>query len=683
MPAAGITELTADRALGQQESISHFLGNVQVRRDKQQLYSDRASYDHRSERVRAEGHILYSNEQLALQGEKAEAEMGKEAGQFDNADFYFPQRHGFGYAEKIIVQDADHSTLQKVRYSTCNPEVNGWLLSASRMEIDETRNLGQAYNAVFRFKGVPLLYTPYIDFPLSGRKSGLLFPTIDISSVDGTDISQPVYWNIAPNYDATITPRNITGRGQMAMGEFRFLTEQTRGSLTAEYLPDDRIYGATREYYSINHQAQLGAGWSSQLVAHKTSDADYLNDLATSQGTTAKASHLERRFDLNYGYKEWKFLARMQDYQTLLGTEPYRRLPQLTLTRRAGNTPNNLQWDLQSEAVAFRHESKKPQANRLDIKPSVSYPLQGTAWFLTPKLAVRHTQYQLQDSILDQPASRNLPIASLDGGLFFERELNLGDSPYIQTLEPRLYALYVPYREQDDLPRFDTGLPAINTINHMFRDNRFSGADRQGDAKQITAALTSRFISEDDGRERVRASIAQIHYFTDREVGLTPTQAVDTREFSDIATELAFSPLNSLNFSLNALYDPYDNKSEQLSGKLRFSPGKKRVLNIDYIYKNRTGLQRQVDTSLLWPISRQWQFIGRWKYDIDNEAHLDLLGGLEYESCCWAVRLLARNQRDTLNDDLEHSVFITFEFKGMGRFGKKLESSLEDGLLNY
>ena len=677
---SGQTSLSADEAVSQAEGVSHFRGNVVIRNDGRSLLGNEATYDQQSGEVTVNGEVAFHSPNLSMQADSANMQMEQESGEFNNVSFYLPSQHGFGRAEQFSLIDPQHSTLQQVQYTTCNPGQENWLLSAKELKLDQQTNTGEAYHTVLRFKGVPLLYSPYLNFPLAGRKSGLLPPTIGSSDSNGTDISLPFYWNIAPNYDATFTPRNMTKRGTMMMSEFRFLTENSEGTLQADHLANDEVYGDDRNYFAADYRADLGPGWSSTLKWRKASDELYLEDLG-SNDSDGTVSHLERRLDLNYNSSHWNFLARTQSYQTLSGSEPYKRLPQLKLTGQSTPRPNQLQLKLESEAVKFAHDTRIPTGTRVDLKPSLSLPLQGSAWYLKPTAAWRYTSYRLNDHAEGEQLSRSLPILSLDSGLFFDRETEIAGRAMTHTLEPRLFFLSVPYRDQDKLPRFDTGDTQLS-FGQLFRDNRFNGSDRQGDARQVTTALTTRLIDDSDGRERLRASIGRIHYFEDRKVGLNPGDPVETEEYSDIFAELELQPLKQLRLGVSSRYDTTRNSTEQLAGRVRYQPDRKRLLNLDYRY-DELEQSRQTDTLLYWPLTRKWQFLSRWRYDLVHDENLDLLGGVEYESCCWAVRLIGRKHRNTYTDDAENSIYLTFEFKGLAQLGSRLEDSLEEGLLDY
>lgn len=677
----GQTELSANEAESLAGGLSLFSGNVIITHDSHTLQGDSASYDQASGEISVDGNVRFYSSGMVMQGDSAHMQLERESGEFNGVDFYFPERHAFGSAEKFTLADQEHSTLEEVRYTTCNPGQEDWLLSADRLVLDQQTNTGEAYNTVLRLKNVPIFYSPYLNFPLSGRKSGLLFPDIGSSDSSGTDIQIPVYWNIAPNKDATFTPRHLSERGAMLMNEYRFLTEDSSGQLNLDYLFDDELYGDDRYYAAIDHNKRYSSQWSSTIHARQVSDALYFDDLG-GYGDDNTITHLERRIDLNYNDKHWQFLGRVQSYQTISGSEPYQRLPQLRLTGQNTHRPNQLQFRLESEAVVFEHEdAANPSGSRIDLKPSASLPLQGAAWFFKPTVAWRYTGYEVQDYSEGDSFDRSLPIASVDSGLFFDRETTLADTALTQTLEPRLFYLYVPYEDQDELPIFDSGESSFS-FNQLFRDNRFTGADRQGDANQLTAALTSRLLDAEDGQERMRGSIGRIYYFDDRQVGLSSDTPDETSPHSDLFAELELRPIDRLRVGLDVRYDTSEEEDEELNSYIRFQPDTRRLLGLDYRHDREDSLE-QIDTLVYWPLARQWQVLGRWRYDLENSEGLEVLAGVEYESCCWTARLIARDNRSSINEEMDRSYYFTFGFKGLGSLGKQLADVLGEGMLDY
>lgn len=660
----------ADRSLGQ----SYFSGHVVMLQSGRRIESDEAHYDQTQDLLTLDGQVWIYTDDLAVRGSRGQYHPNAAQGELHDANYLFRSLHASGQAERIMMYDGEHTELTQASYSTCDPDKVDWQLQAQRIRLDESTNTGEAYHVTLEFKGVPFLYTPYINFPLKGRKTGFLMPSIGGGNKTGTDISLPWYWNIAPNYDATLIPRYMSKRGTQLGGEFRYLHPNGQGQLKAEILPDDSVYdGKDRYTLAYRHGGYLGAGWDVGMLYNKVSDLDYFNDLGSSL-MDASTTHLERRFDLGWRGEGWNFLGRVQDYQTLYGVQPYTLLPRLQLNAASPRRVNTLRYALSSEYTHFTHRSDtQVTGDRLDLMPEVSLPLRGAAWFFTPRLALRHTQYQLQNTAEKRDPSRSQPIASVDSGLFFERELSLADRSLLQTLEPRLFYLYVPYRDQDELPNFDSGEYDFS-FSQLFRDNRYSGADRQSDANQLTLALTSRLLDARSGRELLRGSLGQIRYFSDRRANLA-NHTVESRRSSDFVVELGAKPLPKLDLSAAARWNPKESQTELLTGRARYAPDNRHLISLDYRYRRGESL-RQTDMLVYWPIGARWRVLGRWNYDLELKRNLETVAGLAWEDCCWGLHFALRRQLDTVSLTSSHSFMITLELKGLSSLGARLEDEL-------
>jgi LPS-assembly protein len=682
--STGSTLVTADQAHVEGErgrELSVFEGNVVAERDGKRLLAEQARYDTAADAVTATGQVELQTESITLQGREARLDFAADTGELDDAHYYAPGAHARGTAERMRFVGNDWTGLDDATYTTCPEGSDSWSLGANRIELDQATNTGEAYHVTLRLGGVPALYLPYLNFPLKGRKSGFLAPSYGRSERNGTNIELPWYWNIAPNRDATFTPRVISKRGSMLMSEYRQITRDSSSLVVLDYLPDDDLYGDDRSYTVVRHSQRLAPRWNMLLDYNEVSDDDYLNDIDGSLAG-ASATHLERRFDLAYQAPAWRFLGSVQDFQPLIpGAEPYQLRPQLLATGAGALGP--LRYDFRTEYAQFDHDVRQPTGQRVDVYPGISAPLEGDYWFFTPRLAAHHTRYRLDGAAGDDEPARSLPLASLDTGLFFERELRIAGEPLLQTLEPRLYYLYVPHRDQDDLPVFDT-TPTTFSFAQLFRENRYTGPDRVGDANQLTAALTTRFLGEDSGRELLRASVGQTFYFKDRRVSL-PRETFAEHDYSDMAAELAAYPIDALEISANTRWNPRVSETEESAARIRYSPDRLHV--IDAAYRVREGGDaKNRDLMLLWPITRNWHALGRWYYDEAAERTLESVVGIEYESCCWAVRLISRNRpviTATGDTESDRSIWFTFELKGLAKMGKTLENVVEEGIVGY
>lgn len=673
----GVTYVDAGRLQSEGE-ITTFSGGVEVQRDQRLLAGEQMRYNRQGDILTIDGDVVYRTGGMTLFGDRAEVRLEQDQGEVNDVRFFIAESHGYGQAERVDIITPEFTSMRDVTYSTCPPQQRDWELRSRELELDEAENTGEAYDVTVRFKGVPLFYTPYLNFPLQGRKSGLLAPAIGTSETGGNDVSVPYYWNIAPNRDATFTPRWIENRGTMLYTEHRYLFRHSSGQFNYDYLPDDELFGDDRHFTSLHHTQALTPRFHAYAVYNRVSDASFFDDLSASQSRTSQ-THLERRLDLTYGGDNWSMLLRGQGYQALTGAEPYQRLPQV-LVNAAMPSAGALSYAMQAELVRFVHETRDPTGTRLDLTPSASLPLEGVAWFLTPRLAVRHTQYRLEEAE-EETRRRTVPVTSIDSGLFFERELSLGGRTLLQTLEPRLFYLYVPYRSQDDLPVFDTGRYDFS-FAQLFREDRFTGADRVGDANQLTTAVTTRFIDATTGAELATASLGQIQYFRDRRVQLSPTIPDETLDSSDLVGELTARPGGGFDLSAGARWNPHEDQTELFTSRVRYRPAAGKALALSYREREPEQL-RQTDLAFFWPLTSHWNTLGRWNYDLETEQDLDTIFGLEYQSCCWALRAVKRSTLNTSTLQLEHSFLMTLELKGLAQIGDRLDAELERGILGY
>jgi LPS-assembly protein len=686
-PAAGEMQFIADHA---RVEGSHYRlqGRVIGGRGDQQLSAERLDYNADTDTAQARGEVRYQRGERIVTGETATLHLGDDSGHISPARFWFTDRHLRGQAEIMNLDGPTVTRLRGVRFTTCDEGDNAWQLKAARLRLDSAANEGIAHHARLEFMHVPIFYFPYLSFPLAGRKSGFLAPSIGETSVAGTEISLPFYWNIAPHRDATITPRNMTRRGVLLETEFRYLNPRSRGQLDVSHLSNDRVYGDDRAAMTFHHLGAPAPGWRTRVDYRYASDADYLDDFGSSLSTTS-VTHLERRADLDYRTDTWEAGLRLQGYQTLdeslsVSSRPYQRLPQLRLALTDWRGPAGLTLGASAETVRFER-AEGVVGTRFDLQPHISWPLRGAPGFLVPKFTLRHTRYQLDniDPTTDTRPSRTLPLFSLDGGLIFERDVQLGRAQQ-QTLEPRLFYLHVPHREQSDLivdengnsKVFDSGLPRFG-FNQLFRDNRFSGADRVGDAKQLSAALSTRLL-DSQGRELASANLGRIYYFRDREVAL-PGAATATDNASDWVAELKSQWTSALRARASLQWDTRDHELTRGSASLRYMKDRRRVLRLGYRFERET--LKQVDVALIWPLATHWNLVGRRLRSLHDQVTLETLKGVEYQSCCWAVSLVQRRYRVDADEELSDSIWFQLELKGLTSVGRKVENLLARDIL--
>ena len=701
--------IMADQADLAEEGISELEGNVEISRGNQQVRADTITYDNQTEKAEMEGNIEFWDDFIYLQSEQGEVDFTEKEGVFNHSKYKIIDNRGRGEAEIFYHHDVQNfSDLNSVTYSTCDPEDNFWKLSAGTIHLDHEKEQGSARNVVLRIKDFPVFYTPYISFPLSNkRKTGFLYPNFGTSKRSGFDIRTPYYLNLAPNMDATVAPRLLTDRGLMLIGQFRYLLRRGRGEINAEYLPsDNEADDDHRNLVSFKHTQWINRG-RIRLDYNRVSDKQYFEDFGSTLSTTSTRFLLQRAL-ITYsgrgrGYN-WNLLGNIQNYQSVDRTlpanfRPYRRLPQIQFNAYTPRVSNRLNLNLRSEFVYYDRSGipTTPTANvngfRVDVLPSVSYPMHTASTFLIPKVGVRYTQYSLSDTgggSFESSPNRLLPVLSVDSGIFLERETTIFSKSIVQTLEPRLFYLFIPGENQNDLPVFDTSLYDF-TFSSLFREDRFSGPDRMGDANQFTLGLTSRLLHYSSGKEIGYLSLGQIFYLSDRDV-ILPGGVGRDEDSSPFVAEIGTSIIDDWTFLGNIQWDPNHNKTEKLTASIQYNPAPNKVINLAYRLRDTTNSItssrrltdiEQTDVSFNWPFSQNWNIIGRWNYSIKASKSLDIFGGVEYESCCWAFRTIARRFLTDIDGDFETGIFFQIELKGLAGLGTKAEEFLEQHIPGY
>ena len=709
---AGDIHISADEAELNEQGVSVLRGNVDITRDNQQISADSITYDKPAQSADMSGSVQYWDDALYLRGDTGHIDFNNDSGEFNNARYVLIGNRARGQAKQIKHFYPSRSELQGVDFTTCDPDDDFWKLSASEIMLDHDANWGSARNVVMRIKDIPVFYTPYMSFPLSNkRKTGFLFPNFGTTNRNGYELQIPFYWNIAPDMDATITPRILTDSGVMFMGQFRYLLGRGQGEFNAEYLPSDNGHNDdNRNLFSFTHHQPFGDTGNLFLTYNRVSDKQYFEDFGSSINLTSRR-FLEQRADASYYGNWWDFDANIQTYQTVdssvpVISRPYKRLPQITFNAYSPFKNRQFNFNLHSELSYFDRGDNTAVTNdvnglRIDLFPSVSYPVHTASAYVEPKVGVRFTQYDLNNTgpLFDSSPNRILPVVSLDSGLFFDRETNIFNTDYTQTLEPRMFYLFIPDDNQTDLPIFDTGLYDFS-FDSIFRENRFTGPDRMGDANQVTLAVTSRFINQESGREKGHISLGQIYYLADRNVylpsnGVLPGGIVREEATSPFIAEIGASIIDNWRFQGILQYDFDNNKTEKLAGYLQYNPSPDRVINVGYrVRRTSNSLSspyggtaitdiEQSDVSLHWPLGRNWSVVGRWNYAVPEDRTLDAFGGIEYNSCCWAFRSVVRRFITDASGDYSTGIFFQIELKGLAGVGQKTADFLHENIPGY
>ncbi|MFT5501509.1 MAG: LPS-assembly protein [Woeseiaceae bacterium] len=658
-------------------------GGVIVRRGDRLVGAEDANYDPNTQSLLLTGNVRYQGPDTAVSGTSAEFSYTTGRIRFEGAEFQLGQSGARGAANVLEISQEGRLQLAEVSYTTCPPESNDWIFEAGEIDLNSQTGVGIARDVKLRFKGVPIIWSPYFSFPLSDtRKSGILAPEIGSTGRSGNELSVPYYWNIRENYDATFTPRLLTERGLQIGTEFRYLLKNSAGQVEFEYLPNDDEFGDDRQKVDFQHQTLFENGWRNRVDFLEISDNQYFEDLGGNL-SIASITHLNRSLLLDYHGERWSLLGRVQDYQTIDDAiapidEPYRRLPQLTANGYWPDSFLGLNFGFGSELVYFDREVGVT-GWRANASPQIELPIGKPGWFVVPALALDYTTYNL-DGLLpgqDSKPSRSLPIASIDTGMIFERQLKTNGR--IQTLEPRLLYVNVPYRNQDGLPVFDTIVPDLNLVQ-LYRKNRFLGVDRIADTDQLSIGVTSRIMDADSGRELMSATIGQALYLSDQAVDL-PGQPLAIGDSSDYIAELSFLLYDNLNFDIGHQWSNGDTGTTQSEARLQYRPQTNKILNFAYRYR-RQALE-QGDVSWSWPVSQTWNFVGRYNYSFRDKRTLEQFYGLEYESCCWGFRLVTRRYISTRDGTTDSSIGLQFVLKGMMSVGTSADKLLEHGILGY
>ncbi len=663
---------------------ANMTGGVVLRRGDRLVGADSARYDPVQRALYLDGNVRYEDPSSEISSDAAEFAYDSGRIEFAGADFSLGANNSRGGAERLLISQTGELQLDDVFYTTCPPGSNDWELQAGDIDLNPREGVGTARNIRLRFQGVPILWAPYISFPVGGaRKSGILPPEIGSSGRSGNEMRVPWYWNIAPNYDATITPRLLTERGVQLQTEFRYLTRLHDGEVIAQYLPDDKVFDDSRELISVRHRTLFDNGWRGLLNLRDVSDNQYFEDLGGSLSASSTVN-LDRHLSFDWHNDSLSYYLQIQDFQTLDDVitpeeEPYRRLPQMAFSGYWPESLPGLTASINAEIVNFDRDVGVT-GWRANVAPRLELPIAGSGWFFNPAVAWDYTQYELDNTApgSDDSPSRSLPIGSLDTGLVFER-LTHGNTPRMQTLEPRLLYVYVPYRDQNALPVFDTIAPDLNLVQ-LFRTNRFLGVDRIGDTEQISMGVTSRILDIASGEELVSATIGQTRYLSDRQVTL-PGGTAANNESSDYIAEIRFLLYKHLNFDFGHQWGTSLNGTTQSEARLQYRPANNKVFNIAYRYR-RDSLE-QGDISWSWPVSSQWNFVGRYNYSFRDDAVLEQFFGLEYESCCWGLRVVSRRHISTRDGTHDSSFGLQLVLKGMSSIGTAADKLLERGILGY
>ena len=594
-----------------------------------------------------------------------------------------PKRPARGSAEQIKLAAAGYMSAANVLFTTCPVDNPSWQLHARDIAFDTNAGLGTAHGVKLDFKGVPILYSPYFSFPIDDqRKSGFLIPNIGQRDRTGLDLSAPYYVNIAPNLDDTVQPRYMSKRGLQVRNEFRYLMRGTTGQLNFEYLPNDDETHETRQYIDFRQQTHFGDEWRLNVNIEEVSDDTYFEDLGRNLAV-ASQTHLNRFVDLTYYAPSWSLLSRIQDYQTIDSTlpdeqRPYQRQPQMVFAGRWLGP--RIGFDAVTELVNF-DRNVGVTGWRLDSTDEFSMRFARAGMYLTPAVAWRQTNYWLDQGTLapgaDSTLSRGLPVESIDTGMRFERET--GESGRLQTLEPRMLYVRVPFVDQSQLPVFDTIVPDFNLIQ-LFRKYQFVGPDRVADTNQLSFGVTTRLIDA-SGSERLTATLGQTRYLEAQHVSL-PGATPNSANASDYVAEMSLDR-QVWNLDLGFQWNSQTDSTARAETRFEYRPQNDRLFGFGYRF--RRDLLEQGDVSVVWPVTDKWRILGSYSYSFLEQQALEQFVGWEYDACCWRFRAVGRRYVGRTGQQ-DSSITFQLELKGLSQKSqrnRRPEELLDRGILGY
>lgn len=651
-------------------------GKAEWRQDDTTIFSEVLRQNQEFGRVDAEGGVRFELGSDRFSGTRLRFDTRNDTGSLEQPKYTFRggERAIRGEAERMEFLGKDHYRIENGSFTTCEPGKDDWRFDFGSLELDYDDEVGTGRNAKVRFFDTTIAAIPWMSFPLEKRrKSGFLAPSYAQTSRGGVEMSFPFYWNIAPEQDATLTPRVITKRGTQLNADYRYLNAAYAGSLRVEYLPEDNELKKSRSGFSLQHTQTFTPALMGRVDLNKVSDDRYYVDLFSRVRQTSQ-TNLQREAFLQYGNsifgQGYGASFRIQKFQTLQDplapvVSPYQRVPQVNFSTARNDIAGLADLNFPAEYVRFTHPTLV-QGSRVSLNPSISAPFLTPGYFFTPKVGMRYVGYNLDRTAVGQPErlSATIPWMTLDGGMVFERDARLAGRDMTQTFEPRVYYTYVPYKDQSQMPFFDTGLADLN-FSSIFTENRFAGGDRFGDANQVTVAATSRLLFS-GGQEFLRATFGQRFYFKNEEVASAPGAPLRTYNSSDLLGAVSARLAQHWNFDSGLQYNARLARTERASVNFRYSPEIAKLVNFGYRF-TRNAVE-QIDVSGQWPVSPGWYAVGRYNYSFRDGRLLEGVGGLEYNAGCWVFRVFAQRLQ-VATQVASTSIYLQLELNDFAKLG--------------
>ena len=698
--SAGDSDITDDTL--------YFSDDVTVSQGYRTLKAQEVIIDRVEQTVSAEGPIEVREPGIVMYGDRITYDSLSERASLSDAEFVMYEQQLYGIAERVT-RDANGSLeIEDGQLTFCAPTDPSWLVTAETLRVDPTTNTGEAWGARIDIKGVPVAYLPWVQFPLNDRrKTGLLFPDISSDTRGGLDITAPIYLNLAPNYDATYSPRLIQDRGLVHQLNTRFLGKRTGfWDISGTYLRDDDLDASdsdnNRWLVNVQQSSDPSARLRTSIDFTKVSDNEYLRDLENNTLSAQRQTALLQRARVDWLADSWLFGLEAQQFQSIAEdlTDNYRRLPQISAVWRGDAKIGPLEPLLKLQAANFDTELEKVKGQRVYQEVGVTLPLTRDYGFLNSSLMHRSIQYRLKAPDNNQTRSESVSswLGRIEGGLEFERSTELFGLPFTQTLEPRFQYLYAGYDDHAGIPDFDSAELTFS-YRQLFRNTRFSGYDRLADANQLSVGLTSRLIDTATGKERVSASFGQVINFRDQRVRLKESDAALTDEGSALAFALNVRTSERWSIHSNLLFDSYEEKLDAANIRVGFRPSKDAIINLGYTLREPPAsfaarpVTEQINTSAYMPINDNWSAFGAVRYSLEIGSSVEDMIGVEYDGCCWRVRLIYMSYLDALRDvdvfipepELTRDRAFQFQFvlKGLGGFGNRVDNLMQDMIRGF
>jgi LPS-assembly protein len=667
-------------------------GDAEIRRGGTVLRGDTITYTQATDVVNVEGQARVFRDGASFSGPRLDFRVDAQTGTMPDAAFTYAARSGRGNATLIEFLGSERARMENARFTTCGPGDNAWWVHAEAIEFDGLDETATATFATLYFKGLPILASPILSFPTSDRrKSGFLTPSFGLSSTLGTDISAPYYFNLAPNYDYTLTPRLMSKRGLLLENELRYLNPNHRATLVYDVIAKDQQFDGSRDFKAVRYEYASPLGFAAGINYNRVSDDRYFVDFATTIVDTSQKV-LPQDGYVAYNQPYWNTSVRITKNQTLqdpntfqLVAKPYERVPQASVSGYIADW-RGFEASAALEGTRFDHPTLET-GNRYLADVRAAYPILAPGWFFVPRARVSSAAYDLNPRFRpgDSSQTRTLPILSIDTGLVFERDVSWFGRGAQQTLEPRLFYAYIPFRNQNNLPNFDSALADLN-YSQLFTENIYSGSDRISEANQLTAALTTRVLDSETGAERLRAAIGQRYYFSEQRVTL-PGETPRSQNSTDVLATLTAQLGRSWAIDLAAQYAAERGEFARVTAGTRWQPRRASVLSAYYRYQAKSlGSQdsgiSQIDLSGQWPLSNNWYAVGRFNYSLQDRRLIDTVAGLEYQQDCWLLRFVVQRFATTALTTTTN-FYLQLELNGLTSVGSSAANLLQRNIPGY